>query len=268
MVPIPKKVLVVANSYIVRIEVKKTLEQFGLEVLELDNAEDFFHFSGRYRDIILLILDISLPGMDGFTALEKIHTDRNWRHLPVIVLSTRADRATVARAARAGAAGYLLKPFTKEELIKRLEALLGPLISFGESGEYYTWAELETLIHNEVERAIRGGSSLSLIEITIPGEIQYSSGWKSFRQLRDFLQKRLRKIDSVFLIDKSSLLVILPSTGAEGVKIVGQKIKKELLQRGIKEILWQAVTYPNDGTNAKTLLNKLEIIGQLNKMSG
>ena len=119
------KVLIIEDSYIVRFEVKQALEPYGLEVLELDNAETFFRLPYHFKDSCLLLLDISLPGLDGLSTLERMRTNPEWANLPVIMLTGRADRHTVKRALQAGANDYIRKPFTSEELVKRIERILG-----------------------------------------------------------------------------------------------------------------------------------------------
>jgi CheY-like chemotaxis protein len=57
-----KKVLIVEDSNIVRLEVKRTLEQFDVEILELNNAK-IFGIPKRYQKVDLILLDIILPGM-------------------------------------------------------------------------------------------------------------------------------------------------------------------------------------------------------------
>lgn len=118
------KVLIIEDSYIVRLEVRQALEEYGIQVVELNNAEDFFNFSYRYHDLNLLLLDISLPGMDGLSALERIRACDEWLRLPVIMLTGRADKKTVEKAIIAGALDYIRKPFTSEILLEKVAQVL------------------------------------------------------------------------------------------------------------------------------------------------
>lgn len=69
----------------------------------------------------LVILDIMMPGMDGFEALEKI---RQESRLPVLMLTSKSDSASKVRGLRAGADDYLAKPFDMEELTARAVSLI------------------------------------------------------------------------------------------------------------------------------------------------
>ncbi|MBK9335630.1 MAG: response regulator [Lewinellaceae bacterium] len=72
----------------------------------------------------LIISDIMMPVMDGFQLLEKLKGDDRWRHIPVVMLTARADLRDKLRALRIGVDDYLLKPFEEDELLARVENLL------------------------------------------------------------------------------------------------------------------------------------------------
>lgn len=69
----------------------------------------------------LLVLDIGLPGMDGWTVLERV---RDIADLPVLLLTAHGQESDKVRGLRAGADDYLTKPFANNELLARVEALL------------------------------------------------------------------------------------------------------------------------------------------------
>jgi signal transduction histidine kinase/DNA-binding response OmpR family regulator len=94
----------------------KTAEN-GLEALEILEKSE----------IQLIVSDIMMPGMDGFQLLEKLKNDDRYRHIPVIMLTARADIADKLKALRIGVDDYMLKPFDEEELIARTENLCANL---------------------------------------------------------------------------------------------------------------------------------------------
>ena len=69
-----------------------------------------------------MVLDVLLPGLDGFGVLERVRAAG--RALPVLMLTARADEADTVRGLRSGADDYLTKPFGVMELVARVEALL------------------------------------------------------------------------------------------------------------------------------------------------
>ena len=68
----------------------------------------------------LLILDINMPEVTGLDMLEFVRRRREWKHLPVIMLSSEAADVTVDKAMQLGADGYVMKPVTIEELEKTM----------------------------------------------------------------------------------------------------------------------------------------------------
>jgi DNA-binding response OmpR family regulator len=84
----------------------------------------------------LVLLDVGLPGMDGWTVLERI---RDLADLPVLMLSAHGQETDKVRGLRAGADDYVTKPFTNNELLARAEALLRRA---GKSAGAAEWADL------------------------------------------------------------------------------------------------------------------------------
>ncbi|MEW6662160.1 MAG: response regulator [Bacillota bacterium] len=252
-----RKVLVIDDSSLVRLEVRRTLEKYGVEVLELNNAEDLFRYPWRYQGLNLLILDITLPGMDGISALEKIHITGTWPYLPVIMLTGRADRAVVTRALQAGAVDYIRKPFAREELLERVEGVLGPLVPPPENYQADSGANLEARVRSEISRAKRGDTPLSLLEINLPSELRRLSRLKELVELREQLQGLLREIDSVFLSKDRNLVVILPLTGSEGAAVVAERIRAKTAVFENQEAALSVATFPEDGGDEKELLQCL-----------
>ena len=69
----------------------------------------------------LVILDVMMPGMDGFETLEKIRKESS---LPILMFTSKNDSASKVRGLRAGADDYLTKPFDMDELIARIVSLI------------------------------------------------------------------------------------------------------------------------------------------------
>lgn len=82
--------------------------QMGLELLALQGAD-------------LVILDLGLPDLDGYEVLSELRT---WSHVPVIVLSVRANEEEKVKLLDAGANDYVTKPFSVQELVARIRVLL------------------------------------------------------------------------------------------------------------------------------------------------
>ena len=72
----------------------------------------------------LILSDVMMPIMDGFQLLEKLKSDDRFRHIPVIMLTARAEMKDKLKALRIGVDDYMIKPFEQEELLIRMENLL------------------------------------------------------------------------------------------------------------------------------------------------
>ncbi|MCC6461617.1 MAG: response regulator [Saprospiraceae bacterium] len=91
------------------------------EVVKAGNGEEAL---ALLDGVQLILSDIMMPRMDGFALLEHLKGDDRYRHIPVILLTARADKEDRLRALRTGVDDYLTKPFEAEELLARVENLL------------------------------------------------------------------------------------------------------------------------------------------------
>jgi CheY-like chemotaxis protein len=114
-----RKVLVVDDEPDIRMLTRMMLEGAGHEVIEAESGE-------RCLEIVedetpdLILLDIRLPGIDGWGVLERI-TTRTVEKIPVVMMSAHSSEGTLARAAKAGSVGYLIKPFKEAELLRYVD---------------------------------------------------------------------------------------------------------------------------------------------------
>ena len=74
----------------------------------------------------LLVLDLNMPDIGGLEVIEFVRAQDKLRVLPILVVTTRGDEASVERAMSAGASRYLTKPFTPDGILADVVALLGP----------------------------------------------------------------------------------------------------------------------------------------------
>jgi DNA-binding response OmpR family regulator len=113
-------VLVVEDEGDLRTLVRRLLERAGMEVWEAaDGREGLRTLFGRRPDLV--VLDVGLPEFDGWTVLERI---REVSDVPVLMLTAQGGELQKVRGLRAGADDYMTKPFGRQELVARVEALL------------------------------------------------------------------------------------------------------------------------------------------------
>jgi DNA-binding response OmpR family regulator len=120
MTPVAAKVLIVEDDDRIRAALRLALEYEGYEVTEAADAETALAGPLRQGVPDLMIVDLMLGEMDGFTCIRQV---RHEHDLPIIVVSARDDTHDVVAALEAGADDYVTKPFEIKEITARLRAL-------------------------------------------------------------------------------------------------------------------------------------------------
>lgn len=78
----------------------------------------------RLQPIDVVITDVNMPKMDGFELLSSIKSDATLRHLPVLMVTAEARKEDIIRAAQGGAAGYIIKPFSRQSLEDKIRKIV------------------------------------------------------------------------------------------------------------------------------------------------
>ena len=118
----PIRVLIAEDEALIRLDLKEMLEEEGYTVVaEVGDGQQAVDRAEELRPD-LVILDIQMPVLDGLAAAERIASSRI---APVIVLTAFSQRELVERARDAGAMAYLLKPFSKNDLVPAIEVARG-----------------------------------------------------------------------------------------------------------------------------------------------
>lgn len=118
----PARVLIAEDEALIRLDLKEMLEEEGYEVVaEVGDGQQAVDRATELGPD-LVILDIQMPVLDGLSAAEQIASARI---APVIVLTAFSQRELVERARDAGAMAYLVKPFSKNDLVPAIEVARG-----------------------------------------------------------------------------------------------------------------------------------------------
>jgi two-component system, response regulator PdtaR len=114
----PLRVVIAEDEALIRLDLKEMLEEEGYSVVaEAGDGESAVEHVTTLRPD-LAILDIKMPVLDGISAAERIAAERI---APVVILTAFSQRELVERARDAGAMAYLVKPFTKADLVPAIE---------------------------------------------------------------------------------------------------------------------------------------------------
>jgi DNA-binding response OmpR family regulator len=116
------RVLLVEDDRVTATLIQHRLVREGFEVMDFLNGEDAFRWASD-ASFDLAILDVNVPGLDGFEILERIRAIPRLAHVPTIMLTGLGREADVVRGLELGANDYMLKPFSPAELLARVRRL-------------------------------------------------------------------------------------------------------------------------------------------------
>jgi response regulator NasT len=116
--PLTTRVVIAEDEALIRLDLKEMLEEEGYAVVgEAGDGESAVKLAEEHRPD-LVILDVKMPVLDGISAAEQIAEDKL---APVLMLTAFSQRELVERARDAGAMAYLVKPFSKSDLVPAIE---------------------------------------------------------------------------------------------------------------------------------------------------
>jgi DNA-binding response OmpR family regulator len=150
------RILVVDDDADIRTLVGELLQRAGHGVIEAPDGESGLKlFYGQQPDLV--VLDVSMPGLDGWEVLKRI---RELSDVPVLMLTARAEELEKVRGLRGGADDYVTKPFGRQELLARVDAALRR--GRGEPQAQETYADDFLTVDFAQRKVNAGGADLTL----------------------------------------------------------------------------------------------------------
>jgi DNA-binding response OmpR family regulator len=166
------RILTVEDDERIRSAVKLALEDEGWTVDEVDNGEDALDaFAREPADVVLI--DIMLPGIDGFDVCRSIRQNSD---VPILMVTARADTHDVVAGLEAGADDYLTKPFAPKELSARIRAMLRRVRSDQPTGQHMRFGDLEIIPDEGVVRKADAEVHLTKTEFRLLVELASNPG--------------------------------------------------------------------------------------------
>ena len=117
-----KTILIVDDSRTIRQQVGFTLTKEGFAVVEAEDGQDGLN-KLQAQEVHLIISDVNMPNMNGLDMVEAIRQIEQYKFIPIIMLTTESSGDKVERAKKAGASGWLVKPFNPEQLVGAVKKL-------------------------------------------------------------------------------------------------------------------------------------------------
>jgi two-component system chemotaxis response regulator CheY len=94
---------------------------------EAGDGQEAVELLGTHK-VNLVLTDINMPRMDGLQLLASLKASSEWREIPVVMITTEGGETKVAEAVKLGAAGYVRKPFTADQIKEKLAGILEPAL--------------------------------------------------------------------------------------------------------------------------------------------
>lgn len=120
-----KHILIVDDSKTVRNLVAFIMKKEGFKVTMAEDGMDGLEKLYSSESVDLIISDINMPRMDGFTFIKNVREQDAYRDLPIIILSTEGQEKDIEAAIHLGASLYMVKPAQPDKMVRNIRMLLG-----------------------------------------------------------------------------------------------------------------------------------------------
>jgi two-component system, chemotaxis family, chemotaxis protein CheY len=122
----PVDVLIVDDSAAIRKILQRVLRQTDIPIGEVFEAGDGVEAlkTLSVHHVNLILSDINMPNMDGLQLLAQLKQNDKWKSVPIVMVTTEGGQGKVLEAVQLGAAGYVRKPFTAEQIKEKLSGLI------------------------------------------------------------------------------------------------------------------------------------------------
>lgn len=118
-------ILIVDDSSAIRQSVSFILKENGYEVVEACDGQDGLDKLSQAGAVNLIITDVNMPNMDGITMVKHVREKDEHKFTPVLVLTTESQSSIMEEGKKAGATGWIVKPFSNEKLLATIKKVIG-----------------------------------------------------------------------------------------------------------------------------------------------
>jgi diguanylate cyclase (GGDEF)-like protein len=240
-----ERILVCDDDDHTRNLLKELCESSGFDTLVAQSGEAALELMERTRPDLVL-LDLMMPGMDGFAVLKHMKERPDFAELPVIVVSANTDIEGKIKGLELGADDYVTKPFKLFELVTRIRAALtvrryrkrleeaqgqlADLVGGDVIAGVGTFAQLGATLDHEVSRARRYGRPLAALLLTVDDVDAIRDAYsrdevdRMLAQLAEAVRSAARGVDRLFRLDVEEFVVLLPETDSSAAVIAAERL--------------------------------------------
>ncbi len=118
------RALVIDDSRVARMSIRKILEDLGFEIEEAENGKQAYEvLTQSDSPFDIAMVDWNMPVMNGYEFIQKVRSSTNYSDLQLVMVTTENESSQVIKALTAGANEYIMKPFTDEMIAEKIEML-------------------------------------------------------------------------------------------------------------------------------------------------
>ena len=121
----PKHIMVVDDSKTIRNLVAFVLKSEGFKVSTAEDGLDAIEKLYSLEPVDLIVSDVNMPRMDGFTFIAQVREQDIYKDIPIIILSTEGEERDIQKGIQLGANLYMVKPAQPEKMVRNIKMLLG-----------------------------------------------------------------------------------------------------------------------------------------------
>jgi len=119
-----KKILLAEDEPIILKFVSFRLEGLGYEIYKASDGAEALKLIKKHRPDLIL-LDVLMPGMDGYEVCRRVRMDKKLKHIPVILFTASDPTIVTAKVKEVGADDYIIKPFEPDSLLEKIQKYIG-----------------------------------------------------------------------------------------------------------------------------------------------
>jgi two-component system, chemotaxis family, chemotaxis protein CheY len=123
-VVVPELILAVDDSMSMRQLVRATLQGAGYRIAQAANGVEALEYAKTQEAPRLVLTDVNMPEMDGLTLVRELRALPDYKHIPILVLTTESGADLKKRAKEIGATGWIVKPFSPQELLATVKRVI------------------------------------------------------------------------------------------------------------------------------------------------
>ncbi len=236
-----RKTILVVDDEVVNLDILvELLHRF--DVIDVTSGEEALEVLAKEK-IDLILLDILMPGMDGYEVCHTVKADKSLRHIPIIFITSKNDDLSIEHAYEIGASDYITKPFRHRELLARvgnalriqeLQEELRLLASIDPMTRLYNRRYFTTMADKILKLARREKTPLSLAILDIDRFKQINdayghlAGDRVITALSEKLMGRYRESDLLCRFGGEEFVILMPNTELDVATLLAERTRKEI----------------------------------------